>query len=504
MERKAIYKFQNICKYFPGVKALDDVSFDIMEGEIHAIVGENGAGKSTLMNIISGVYQPSSGSLVFEGERLELKSVSHAQDMGISMIHQELSLSPALDIAENIFAGRLPKGKGGFLNIRKLYAKTEEALKEVGLDYLNAHTLIRDISTSQQQLVEIAKALALKSKLIIMDEPTSSLTASEANFLEEIILGLKKSGVTILYISHKLDEIMRLADKITVLRDGCHIVTDDKSNMTIEKMISYMVGREYSKITVRERFLDDYENRRVILEVEDLCVGNKVKHVGFKLYEGEILGITGLVGAGRSEVLQAVYGADPRRSGTIKVLGKECHLQRTGEAIEQGMGLVPEGRKTQGLFLKLSVQDNASVMYLRKLRSKVGLLNTRKCRSLTEQYIKKLNIKTPSQGQLIENLSGGNQQKVVIARCLMNHPKILFMDEPTQGIDVGAKEEIYQIMNELVKEGVSIVMVSSEMQETISLCDRVLVMYEGQITGELIHKDVSDEKILALASNKGE
>ena len=272
MERKAIYKFQNICKYFPGVKALDDVSFDIMEGEIHAIVGENGAGKSTLMNIISGVYQPSSGSLVFEGERLELKSVSHAQDMGISMIHQELSLSPALDIAENIFAGRLPKGKGGFLNIRKLYAKTEEALKEVGLDYLNAHTLIRDISTSQQQLVEIAKSLALKSKLIIMDEPTSSLTASEANFLEEIILGLKKSGVTILYISHKLDEIMRLADKITVLRDGCHIVTDDKSNMTIEKMISYMVGREYSKITVRESFLDDYENRRVILEVEDLCV----------------------------------------------------------------------------------------------------------------------------------------------------------------------------------------------------------------------------------------
>ncbi len=256
------------------------------------------------------------------------------------MIHQELSLSPALDIAENIFAGRLPKGKAGFLNIRKLYTETEGALREVGLDYLNARTLIRDISTSQQQLVEIAKALALKSKLIIMDEPTSSLTASEANFLEKIILGLKKSGVTILYISHKLDEIMRLADKITVLRDGRHIVTDDKSNMTIEKMISYMVGREYSQITVRDSFIHDYESRRVILEVEDLCVGNKVKHVSFKLYEGEILGITGLVGAGRSEVLQAVYGADPRRERNHKSPGKRMPSaeDRRGDRTGNGAG----------------------------------------------------------------------------------------------------------------------------------------------------------------------
>lgn len=500
MEKKILYSVKSISKYFPGVKALCNVSFDICEGEVHAIVGENGAGKSTLMNILSGIYTPSEGKLVYDGTEVELKNARHAQDIGISMIHQELSLSPALSIAENIFVGRLPKKKSGFLDLKKMYGDTESALKAVGLGYLKPQELVRNINSSQQQLVEIAKALALKARLVIMDEPTSSLTQKETEYLFRLIGELKKKKVTVLYISHKLDEIMLLADTITVLRDGSHIITVPKDNMTIEKMISYMVGREYDVKNVRNEYIQSYEGRKVLLEVENLCIGNKVKNVSFCLYEGEILGITGLVGAGRSELLQAIYGGDKYNSGKIKINGKECVIKSPKQAIDQGVALLPEGRKTQSVFLKLSVQDNATVLYLKKLVSKCRLLNMKKCRSKTSEYIRKLNIKTPSQEQIIENLSGGNQQKVVLARCLMNQPDIILLDEPTQGIDVGAKEEIYEIINQLVQDGVSIVMVSSEMQETISMCDRVLVMYGGEIKGELVHSEVSDEKIMVYAS----
>ena len=500
MERKPIYQIEGICKYFPGVRALEKINFTVYEGDVHAIVGENGAGKSTLMNILSGVYTPSGGSLVYEGDRIELKSAHHAQNIGIAMIHQELSLAPALSIAENIFVGRLPKKRSGFLDRKKMYGDTKEALHQVGLDQLNPSELVRNINTSQQQLVEIAKALALKAKVVIMDEPTSSLTKNEAEYLFRLIGELKERRVTVLYISHKLDEIMRLADRITVLRDGTHIITEAKENMTIEKMISHMVGREYSVQNVRDDFVESYENRKVMLEVKHLRVGNKVKDVSFRLYEREILGITGLVGAGRSELLQAVYGGDKYNSGSIFVEGRECGIKSPAEAIENGLVLLPEGRKSQSVFLRLSVLDNAVMMHLKKMVEATGLLNTKKCREITEEYIEKLNIKTPSKEQWIENLSGGNQQKVVLARCLMAQPKIILMDEPTQGIDVGAKEEIYQIMKQLVREGVSIIMVSSEMQETISLCDRVLIMHEGKITGELLHADVTDEKILRYAS----
>lgn len=500
MTEKVLYSIKNISKYFPGVKALQNVSFDICEGDVHAIVGENGAGKSTLMNILSGVYAPSAGTLVFNGEQVELKSARHAQDLGISMIHQELSLSPALSIAENIFVGRLPKKKSGFLDTKKMYCETETALKQVGLEYLRPHELVRDINSSQQQLVEIAKAMALNTRLVIMDEPTSSLTKGETEYLFRLMRKLKERKVTILYISHKLDEIMEMADTVTVLRDGEHILTTSKCNLTVEKMISHMVGRVYDVKHVRESFIQSYENRKVLLEVKNLKSGSKVKDVSFRLYEGEILGITGLVGSGRSELLQAIYGGDKHNSGTIKIDNRLCDVKNPTSTIKCGLALLPEGRKTQSVFLKMSVQDNATMLHLKKMRTKLGFISKAICKRKTSHYIEKLNIKTPSQGQLAENLSGGNQQKVVLARCLMNQPSIILMDEPTQGIDVGAKEEIYQIMNGLVHEGASIIMVSSEMQETISMCDRVLVMHEGRITGEMLHSEVTDEKILLCAS----
>lgn len=501
MDQNIIFSIKKISKFFPGVKALEQVSFDIRKGEVHAIVGENGAGKSTLMNILSGVYEPSGGTLVYEGREVQLKSARFAQDIGIAMIHQELSLSPALSIAENIFVGRLPKRRSGFLDLKKMYEDTKAALKEVGLHDLEPSELIRNINASHQQLVEIAKALALHSKIMIMDEPTSSLTKSETEYLFKIIDSLKSRGVTILYISHKLDEIMELSDTITVLRDGQHIITGKKEHMTIGKMISHMVGRQYRVEKIREVFIEDYSNKEVLLEAAGLTAGNKVRGISFKLYKGEVLGITGLVGSGRSELLQAVYGADRYNKGVIKIDGRECIIKNPDDAIREGIALLPEGRITQGLFLRLSIQDNVTMLYLKNLRTKLRLfLKMKQCRKITREYIDKLRIKTPSSEQLVENLSGGNQQKVILARCLMNKPKILLMDEPTQGIDIGAKEEIYHLIDQLVQSGVSVIMVSSEMQETISLCDRVLVMHEGKITGELMHADVTDEKILKYAS----
>jgi len=500
MDRNIIFSIEKISKFFPGVKALEQVSFDIRKGEVHAIVGENGAGKSTLMNILSGVYEPSSGALIYEEREVQLKSARFAQDIGIAMIHQELSLSPALSIAENIFVGRLPKRRSGLLNLKKMYEDTKAALKEVGLHDLEPSELIRNINASQQQLVEIAKALALHSKIMIMDEPTSSLTKGETEYLFNIIASLKSRGVTILYISHKLDEIMELSDTITVLRDGQHIITDKKEHMTTGKMISYMVGHQYRVEKIRETFIEDYSDKEVLLEVADLEAGNKVRGISLKLYKGEVLGITGLVGSGRSELLQAVYGVDKYNKGVIKIDGKECAINNPDDAIREGIALLPEGRKTQGLFLRLSIQDNATMLYLKNLRTKLRFLKMKQCQKITREYIDKLRIKTPSVEQLIENLSGGNQQKVILARCLMNEPKILLMDEPTQGIDIGAKEEIYHLIDQLVQSGMSVIMVSSEMQETISLCDRVLVMHGGKITGELVHADVTDEKILKCAS----
>jgi ABC-type sugar transport system ATPase subunit len=497
-----ICKIDKVSKVFPGVKALNDVSFDVLQGEIHALVGENGAGKSTLSNILSGEYQASSGAILFCGAKTHFTVPRQAQQAGIAMIHQELSLSPALSIAENIFQGQLPRNSLGFVDYKKMFKDARRYMEEVGLHALNEETLIRNINVSQQQQVEIAKALVRNAKLLILDEPTSALTTTEAEKLMEIMRDLKSKGITMLYISHKLNEIMEISDRVTVLRDGCFIQTLDTNETNVTQLISLMVGRTYNKADMRSGFKTDYANAEPVLEVANLNANRKIKNINFKLYRGEVLGLTGLVGAGRSEVLQAVFGADSHESLEIKVNGKKCTVKNCTGAIRQGIGLVAEGRKQQGLFLKQSVAENMSLLNLWNMKNWLRLISPAKERRIVGEYINKLQVKTPGADQIISNLSGGNQQKAIIARWLMNNPEILFLDEPTQGIDVGVKKDIYDIIDKLVSQGVSIVFVSSDMQEILSLCDRIIVMYEGEITGELLHGDATQDKIMALASNQ--
>lgn len=497
-----IYSIQNVTKEFPGVKALKDVSMDVRRGEILALVGENGAGKSTLMNILMGVYEPTRGKIVFEGQELTALNPMKAQKLGIAMIHQELSLSNALSVAENIFEGRMPKGAAGLIDKKKLYRESARLLEEVGLGELDPRTLVRDINVSQQQMVEIAKALSLHAKFLILDEPTSSLTVKEADFLHDIMRRLKEKGITMFYISHKLDEILAISDRIVVFRDGELITVMETAQTKISDMVASMVGRAYSNGYTRTHYKDDYAAAQPILEVEHLTVGKKVRDVSFQLYKGELLGITGLVGAGRSEVLQAVFGADKRQHGTIIVDGETVNIRHPSKAIEKGLALVPEGRKLQSLFLRFTVKENITIVSMRQVLGKCRLIRRKKEYELADSYSKKLRIKTPNLDQKIVNLSGGNQQKAVIARWLANHPKILFLDEPTQGIDIGAKNEIYEIMDNMIRQGASVIMVSSEMSETISLCDRVLVMYDGEIAGELLHKDATEHNIVTLMAGQ--
>lgn len=501
MKEEIIYSVKNITKQFPGVTALNNVSMEIKKGEILAVIGENGAGKSTLMNVLFGVYPPTKGELIFEGEHILPFDPLKAQEKGIAMIHQELSLAPALSVAENIFVGRLPKNKIGMLDKERLEKESRKLLEEVGLGGMNPWTLIRDINVSQQQQVEIAKALSLNAKLLILDEPTSSLTVTEAEKLHEIMMHLKKKGITMLYISHKLDEIMNISDRIVVFRDGELVNTMITKETTITEMIAGMVGREYSEGYTKKKYKTDYHDD-IIMEVKNLNIKNKVHDVNFKLHRGEVLGITGLVGAGRSEVLQAIFGADKKQSGEILIEGKETQIHHPAQAIFQGIGLIPEGRKQQSLFLKFTVRENITIAAFRQTLNRAGFLNSGKECKIAEEYTERLHIKTPGINQKIINLSGGNQQKAVIARWLMTNPKILFLDEPTQGIDIGAKNEIYRIIEELAEQGVSIIVVSSEMQETMSLCDRVLVMYEGRITGELTHRELSQERLMRCMSGK--
>lgn len=504
MSEQIVYQIEHITKKFPGVVALNDINLQVRRGEIMAIVGENGAGKSTLMNILSGSYEPTQGKLVFDGESMQQMNPIYAQEKGIAMIHQELSLSNALSVAENIYLGRLPRNKAGLVDKKKLYEDSRNMLTEVGLEHLDPRTLVRDINVSQQQQVEIAKALSLNAKFLILDEPTSSLTPKEADILLSIMRKLRKKGITMLYISHKLDEVLRISDRIAVFRDGELIQVLDTEVTEIDDMISLMVGRKYTGGFVRDHYKTDYNPKEVALEVEHLTVGNKVHDVSFRLYKGELLGIAGLVGAGRSEILQALFGADKRDSGTIRIHGKEAPLRNTSEAIAHKMALIPEGRKLQSLFLKFTVKENISIAFLKKVLNKARLNTGRKERLIAEDFVKKLRIKTAGINQKIVNLSGGNQQKVVLARWLVEKPDILFLDEPTQGIDVGAKNEIYQIINELAEEGTSIIMVSSEMQENLSLCDRVITLYEGRVTGELRHEELSEESMMQYMSQAKE
>lgn len=481
-----------IDKSFPGVHALRNVSLSLRRGEVHGLIGENGAGKSTLMKVLSGVYQAEKGKIYWDGKEVQIHSTSEATAIGISIIYQELNLMPNMSIRENIFLGREHRKGRFFMDFKATSEQARKYIQMVGLD-VDVNTPVGELSLAQRQMVEVAKALSTNAKLIVMDEPTSALTDRETEILMNVIRRLRDSGVTVVFISHRLSELFEISERITVLRDGECIGTVDTADCTEQRLIDMMVGRSLGDIyPKREARIGEK-----VLEVKHLKAGNMVQDVSFELHKGEILGFAGLVGAGRSEVMRAVFGVDRMEAGEIIIDGKKLFKHTPSDAISAGMGFVPEDRKLLGLILDMSVRENTTLPCL-DYEMKGGLMNRRTEARITDQYIRQLDIKTPSREQKVVNLSGGNQQKVVIGKWLATHPKVLILDEPTRGIDVGAKREIYELMCKLSDEGVAIIMISSEMPEVLGMSDRVIVMHGGKICGELNAADAMQEQIMGM------
>ncbi|MEA5002585.1 MAG: sugar ABC transporter ATP-binding protein [Christensenella sp.] len=482
---------------FPGVKALDNVDLHIKKGEVHALIGENGAGKSTLMKVLSGVNKPVAGEVRIDGETVHFHVPQDAIDKGVAMIYQELSLVPDLTAIQNVMLGH-EKQKYKFIS-----KKQEEEQAGKWLDYVSHGTLpsykipVRRLSVAQQQMVDIAKALSYNAKIIVMDEPTDTLTEKEMYVLFDIIKKLKEDGITVIYISHRLEEIFAICDRITVLRDGAFIADANTAEVDKDWLISKMIGREM-KNTFPQR--NRCVQSETILSVKGLT-GGIFENVDFDLKKGEILGFAGLVGSGRTEVMRAIFGADKVKSGEVVVGGKQVLYRHPSQAVKEGIGFATEDRKTQGLFLNLDIKTNVSAAAEEKVSSK-GFVSDKTEAELATQYVKDLQIATPGIRQLCKNLSGGNQQKVVLAKWLARGCKILILDEPTRGIDVGAKYEIYTLMDKLVQEGVSIIMISSEMPEVIGMSDRIVVMHEGHVMGELSCSEANEERIMLLASGE--
>ena len=485
-------EMRGITKQFPGVLALDKVSLSIYPGKVLALVGENGAGKSTLMKVLSGVHKMDAGEILLNGKPVTIGNPLASRQMGISIIYQELSVLNNMDIAENIFVGRERK-KNGMVDKKAQHEEARRLLARVGLS-IDTHTRVGKLSTAQKQMVEVAKALSFDAKLIIMDEPTSSLTEKETATLLDIIHKLRDEGVAIVFISHRMNEIFEIADEIAVMRDG-QMVKQLPAEGTQEKdVIAAMVGRDVHDLFVKaEAPIGD-----VALEVVGLSTKNLLKDISFKVHAGEIVGFAGLVGAGRSEVMRAVFGIDPRETGEIRVHGKPVRIDSTVEALRAGLGFVPEDRKEQGLILKMSVRHNTSIAALSSV-AKGWFIDRGAENALSDEYVAKLRVKTPSNEQKVMNLSGGNQQKVVIAKWMATHPAVLILDEPTRGIDVGAKKEIHALMSELARQGVAIIMISSELPEILGMSDRIYVMHDGRIRGELARENASQEAIMKLA-----
>ena len=485
-----------IQKYFPGVHALDNCQFNLKAGEVHALIGENGAGKSTLMKILSGVYIKDGGTVTLDGKEINVRSTLEAQHLGISIIHQEINLMQDLTVSENIYIGREPM-TGFMLNKRAQDEQTNRLLDSLHLSDIRANTRVRTLTVAKQQMVEIAKALSFdNTRILIMDEPTAALTESEIEDLFTFIRMLKQKGVGIIYISHRMEELKIIADRVTVMRDGQYVGTRDMADVELSEIISMMVGRViYEEPKTMSSVPEDAP---VVLEVKNLC-SPAVKDVSFKLKKGEILGLSGLMGAGRTETARLICGADPRTSGEIFVKGKLVHIKTPNDAVKAGIGYLSEDRKRFGLCLGLSVADNVALPNL-ETHVTGPVVNDGKIQSTTSKYIDKIRIKTPGTRTKARSLSGGNQQKVVLAKWLERDCDILIFDEPTRGIDVGAKSEIYRLMNDLVQQGKSIIMISSEMPELLRMSDRIVVMCEGVKTGELSIEEASQEKIMTLAT----
>ncbi len=491
---ETILRMTNISKSFAGVHALRGVQFELCPGEVHALLGENGAGKSTLVKVITGVHQPDTGEIYFNDQHIHLTDPREATALGISAIYQELSIFPDLDIAENIFVGRRPTRAGGLVDWRKMYREAAALLDSLGV-HLNLKTKARYLSIAQQQMVEIARALSVNARILIMDEPTSALTLNEVAELFEIVRRLREKGTAILFISHRLEELFEIADRVTVLRDGSYVDTRSLGGVTQEELIRMMVGRTVSDLFPKK----EVKQGEVVLRVKNLTRSGAFKDVSFELHKGEILGMAGLIGAGRTEVSQALFGVAPADEGIIEIDGKAQRITNPRQAMDCGLALVPEDRQHHGLVPPLDITDNVTLPRLARF-TKVGWLNKREARDAAYQAATLMQVKATTVWQKVRELSGGNQQKVVLAKWLSTTPRILILDEPTRGIDIGTKAEVHRLMSDLAAQGIGILMISSELPEVLGMSDRILVMHEGHVTGLFDRAEATQEKIMTAAT----
>lgn len=491
---QSIIEARGITKTFPGVVALDDVSFNCVPGEVHAVVGENGAGKSTLMKILAGVYQPDAGEILLDGQHVQINSPHEAQRLGISIIYQEFNLLPDLTVAENVFLGREPRTRLGWLDVKGLEEQAREVLASLGLE-LEPHIKLERLSVAQQQMVEIAKALSLNAEVVIMDEPSAALGGQDLEHVFEVVSNLKDHGVTVIYISHRIAEVFEVADRVTVFKDGKVVGTSNVSAIDRPSLVKMMIGKTFSE-TFPSRTKEAGEE---VLAVEHLTCGRQLQEVTFKVRRGEIVGLAGLIGAGRSELARAIFGARRIDDGNLRIQGEPVTIRAPRDAMKQSIGYLTEDRNEEGLVLGMSVQENEALPTLDR-RQRWGFLDLRQERQVVKRTSKDLNIVTPSLKQDVQFLSGGNRQKVVLAKWLISGPDLLIFDEPTRGIDVGAKSEIWQLMRDLADSGKAILMISSELPEVIGMSDRILVMHRGRLVADLPGGEATEEEVMMLAT----
>lgn len=493
----SILRFENISKTFPGVKALNNISFEIRRGDVHVLLGENGAGKSTLIKILTGVYQADEGGAIYlNGESVYLSDPLHSRKLGIGTVFQENSLIPHLSVAENVFLTREPRNAAGLIDWKRMYSECDRWIRELGVNHINPRTQVRRLSVADQQIVEIVKVFSQNPSIVILDEPTSSLSENEIQNLFHIITTLKEKGVTFIYVSHRMEEIKQIGDRATIFRDGSLTgEIDDCKTADMDEVINMIVGRTLDeKFPRRESHIG-----KVALEVRGIQVPNTIYDISFQVHKGEVLGLSGLVGSGRTSTAKAIVGAIPRTAGDILIDGEPVKIHAPSDAIAHGIGYLPEDRKFEGLLLTKSVKENITLPSLKRKFRKGCILDGRKERAAAEEFRKKLRIKTPNINRLSKFLSGGNQQKVVFAKWLCSEASIYIFDEPTRGIDIGAKSEIYQIINDLVAQGAAVIVISSELPEILGICDRILVMRDGRITANIARCDATQEKIMSYS-----